>query len=102
MMRRPPRSTLFPYTTLSRSSRLTPIVETLGGPTCYLYTLTGTDNVGNTVAISIRVKAYIRAPATPPVPLATSTCNTYISGTTDYLNAQAYNLSSFDAPSPHT
>src|SRR3712207_7303258 len=33
MIRRPPRSTLFPYTTLFRSPVRVPMVETLAGPT---------------------------------------------------------------------
>src|SRR5947209_12492305 len=45
MIRRPPRSTLFPYTTLFRSITGTTQPGGIVAGYCYLYTLTGTDNV---------------------------------------------------------
>jgi Chitobiase/beta-hexosaminidase C-terminal domain len=79
------------------ASRLTPIVQTLSGPSCYLYTLTGTDNVGNTVAISTTVKVDTSAPSAPAITLAGASGNTYLSGTTAYINAQAGKSGSFQA-----
>jgi len=78
-------------------SRLTPIVQTLGGPTCYLYTLAGTDNVGNTVSITTTVKVDTSAPSAPAITLASASGNTYLSGTTAYINAQAGKSGSFQA-----
>src|SRR5438477_1896423 len=37
MIRRPPRSTLFPYTTLFRSTRLGPVLVNSKGHTLYLF-----------------------------------------------------------------
>jgi hypothetical protein len=79
------------------SSRSTPIVQALGGPSCYLYTLTGTDNVGNTAAISTTVKVDTSAPSAPAITLASASGNTYLSGTTAYINAQAGKSGSFQA-----
>jgi hypothetical protein len=79
------------------SSRLTPIAQALGGPSCYLYTLTGTDNVGNTVSISTTVKVDTSAPSAPSVSLSSASGNTYLSGTTAYINAQAGKSGSFQA-----
>ncbi|HEY8501243.1 MAG TPA: hypothetical protein VIL21_01025, partial [Solirubrobacterales bacterium] len=79
------------------SSRLTPIAQALGGPSCYLYTLTGTDNVGNAVSISTTVKVDASAPSAPSVSLSSASGNTYLSGTTAYINAQAGKSGSFQA-----
>ena len=55
------------------SSRATPISETLTGPTCYLYTLTGTDKVGNTTSITTTVKVDTSGPSAPSVTLSSAT-----------------------------
>src|SRR5205807_3330871 len=47
---------------------------------CYRYTLTGTDNVGNTVSISTTVKVDTSAPSNPSLSLANATGGTYYSG----------------------
>src|SRR5205814_6247716 len=108
--RRPRRSALFPSTTLFRSgscgsygsattisSRATPIAQSLSGPNCYLYTPTGTDNVGNTISISTTVKVDTSGPSAPAVSLSGASGNTYVSGTTAYINAQAGKSGSFQA-----
>src|SRR5205823_3676557 len=77
------------------ASRSTPISQTLTGPTCYLYTLTGTDNVGNTISISTTVKVDTSGPSAPSVSLSSASGNTFISGTTVYINAQAGKSGSF-------
>ena len=56
---------------------------------CYRYTLTGTDNVGNTVSISTVVKVDTTAPSAPVLALSAATGNTFISGTTAFVNSQA-------------
>src|SRR5213075_2675646 len=81
------------------SSRSTPIAQNLSGPNCYLYTLTGTDNVGNTVSISTTVRVDTSGPS---VPLSSATGNTYINGTTVYINAQAGKSGSFQASATST
>ena len=83
-------------------SRATPIAQTLTGPTCYLYTLTGTDNVGNTVSITTTVKVDTSGPSAPSLSLSSATGNTYISGTTAYINAQAGKSGSFQASATRT
>ena len=55
------------------SSRATPISETLTGPSCYLYTLTGTDKVGNTTSITTTVKVDTSGPSAPSVTLSSAT-----------------------------
>jgi hypothetical protein len=84
------------------SGRLTPIAQSLSGPSCYLYTLTGTDNVGNTVSISTTVKVDTSGPSAPSVSLSSASGNTYLSGTTVYLNAQAGKSGSFQASATST
>jgi hypothetical protein len=64
---------------------------------CYLYTLTGTDSVGNTTAIRTTVKVDTTPPSSPSVGLSAATGNTFISGTTVYINAQAAKEGSFKA-----
>ena len=83
-------------------SRAVPIAQTLTGPTCYLYTLTGTDNVGNTVSITTTVKVDTSGPSAPSPSLSSATGNTYISGTTAYINAQAGKSGSFQASATPT
>src|SRR5262249_4041478 len=84
------------------SSRVTPIAQNLTGPTCYLYTLTGTDNVGNTTSISTTVKVDTTGPSAPSVSLSAATGNTYISGSTVYINPQAGKSGSFQATATST
>jgi hypothetical protein len=48
---------------------------------CYRFTLTGTDNVGNTVSITTTVKVDTSAPSTPTLTLSNATGNVVISGT---------------------
>jgi hypothetical protein len=64
---------------------------------CYLYTLTGTDNVGNAASVKTTVKVDTTAPSSPTVSLSTATGNTFISGTTAYINAQAGKSGAFKA-----
>jgi hypothetical protein len=83
-------------------SRATPIAQTLSGPACYLYTLTGIDNVGNTISISTTVKVDTSAPGAPSVSLSAATGNTYVSGSTVYINAQGGRSGSFQASATST
>jgi hypothetical protein len=83
-------------------SRATPISQTLAGPNCYLYTLTGTDNVGNTTSISTTVKVDTSGPSAPSVSLSAATGNTFVSGSTVYINAQAGKSGSFQAAATST
>jgi len=69
---------------------------------CYLYTLTGTDNVGNATSVSTTVKVDTTGPSSPTVSLSTATGNTFISGTTVYINAQAGKEGSFKATGAST
>jgi Chitobiase/beta-hexosaminidase C-terminal domain len=84
------------------ASRAAPIAQTLTGPNCYLYTLTGTDNVGNTVSITTTVKVDASGPSAPSVSLSSASGNTYLSGTTAYINAQAGKSGSFQAAATTT
>jgi hypothetical protein len=63
---------------------------------CYLYTLTGADNVGNTVSISTIVKVDTSGPSVPAVTLSNAAGNTFVSGTTAYINPQSGRSGSFD------
>ena len=83
-------------------SRATPIAQTLTGPTCYRYTLTGLDNVGNTVTITTTVMVDTTGPSAPSLSLSSATGNTYINGTTAYINAQAGKSGSFQAAATST
>src|SRR5207247_5862619 len=60
------------------SSRSTPIAQNLRGASCYLYTPTGTDNVGNTVSSSTTVRVDTSGPSAPSVSLSSATGNMYI------------------------
>jgi hypothetical protein len=62
---------------------------------CYLYTLTGTDNVGNAASVSTTVKVDTTAPSSPAVQLSGATGSTFLNGTTVYVNAQAGRSGSF-------
>jgi hypothetical protein len=84
------------------SSRSTPINEALTGPSCYLYTLTGTDNVGNTISVSTTVKVDTSGPSAPSVSLSSASGNTFVSGTTVYINAQAGKSGGFQAAATST
>jgi hypothetical protein len=64
---------------------------------CYLYTLTGTDKVGNAVSVSTTVKVDTTGPSSPTVSLSNATGNTFISGTTVYISAQSGRLGTFKA-----
>jgi len=79
------------------ASRATPIAQSLSGPTCYRYTLTGTDNVGNTTSISTIVKVDTTAPGAPSITLSGATGSTFVNGTTLFINAQAGKSGSFSA-----
>ena len=63
--------------------------QTVTGPSCYRYTLTGTDNVGNVSATTTIVKVDTTAPSAPSLTLSGATGNTYATGTTVYINAQS-------------
>src|SRR5207244_4387905 len=75
---------------------------TLTGPSCYLYTLTGTDNVGNTTRLSTLAKVDTTGPSAPSVSLSSASGNTFVSGTTVYINAQAGRSGSFQAAATST
>ena len=62
--------------------------QSVSGPSCYRYTLTGTDQVGNASAISLVVSVDTTAPGTPALTLSAATGDTYISGSTVFINAQ--------------
>jgi hypothetical protein len=69
---------------------------------CYLYTLTGTDNVGNATSVATTVKVDTTGPSSPSVSLSSATGSTFISGTTVYINAQAGKEGSFKATGSST
>jgi hypothetical protein len=64
---------------------------------CYVYTLSGTDNVENEAAVSTTVKVDTTAPGAPLVALSSATGNTFVSGTTVYINPQTGKSGSFVA-----
>jgi hypothetical protein len=63
--------------------------QSVTGPSCYRYTLTGTDRVGNVAAITTVAKVDSTAPSTPALTLSGATGNTYVSGSVAYINAQS-------------
>ena len=70
--------------------------QSVSGPMCYRYTLTGTDRVGNAASTTSIVKVDTTAPGTPSLTLSAATgANTYISGSTVFINAQAGRSGSF-------
>ncbi len=69
---------------------------------CYLYTLAGVDNVGNATSVATTVKVDTTGPSSPTVSLSSATGNTFISGTTVYINAQAGKEGSFKATGSST
>ena len=70
---------------------------------CYTYTLTGTDNVGNSTTISTTVKVDTTAPVAPTITaLRCDREHFSISGTTVFINPQAGNSGSFTATATST
>jgi len=69
---------------------------------CYVYTLTGIDNVGNAASVKTTVKVDTTVPSSPNVTLSAATGGTFISGTTVYINAQAGKEGSFKATGSST
>jgi hypothetical protein len=69
---------------------------------CYVYTLNGTDNVGNAASVKTTVKVDTTGPSSPTVTLSGATTSTFISGTTVYINAQAGREGSFKATGAST
>src|SRR5690348_15606109 len=59
-------------------------------------------NVGNTISISTIVKVDTTAPSAPAITLGNATGNTFISGTTVFVNAQAGKSGSFTASATST
>jgi hypothetical protein len=84
------------------SSRATPISQTLTGPSCYLYTLSGSDNVGNTTSVTTLIKVDTTGPSVPSVSLSSASGNTFVNGGTVYINAQAGKSGSFQAAATST
>ena len=63
---------------------------------CYRYEYVVSDNVGNTTTYtSPDVMVDTSGPSAPSVSLSSATGNTYINGTTAYINAQAGKSGSF-------
>jgi hypothetical protein len=70
---------------------------------CYRYEYVVSDRVGNTTTYtSTDVKVDTGGPSAPSVSLSSATGNTYISGTTVYINAQAGKSGSFQAAATST
>jgi hypothetical protein len=63
---------------------------------CYAYVLTGTDNVGNTASVSTVVLVDTTAPSAPVSTLSGAAGNTYVTGTTVYINPQTGKSGSFN------
>jgi len=53
---------------------------------CYRYALTGTDEVGNEASVSTTVKVDTTAPGAPSVTLSSPTGNTFVNGTTVFID----------------
>jgi hypothetical protein len=53
---------------------------------CYLYTLTGTDNLGNNISISTTVKVDTSAPSAPSLTFSNASGALYASGTNAWFN----------------
>jgi hypothetical protein len=70
---------------------------------CYRYEYVVSDNVGNTTTYtSPDVMVDTTGPSAPSLSLSSATGNTYISGTTAYINAQAGKSGSFQATATST
>src|SRR6185312_9367903 len=61
---------------------------------CYLYTLTGTDNLGNTVSITSIVKVDTSSPSAPSLTLSNPSGGLYVSGTSAWFKPSS--AGSFD------
>ena len=59
---------------------------------CYRYTLTGTDNVGNSTAITTVVKVDTSAPAAPGLVLSDSSADVHTTGTTAFYRPRRQRL----------
>src|SRR5207244_4116653 len=65
---------------------------------CYQYEYVASDNVGNaTTYVSPDIKVDTSGPSAPSLSLSAASGNTYLSGTTAYINAQAGKSGSFQA-----
>ncbi|HEY5660686.1 MAG TPA: chitobiase/beta-hexosaminidase C-terminal domain-containing protein, partial [Gaiellaceae bacterium] len=65
---------------------------------CYRYEYVAADNVGNTTTYSSGdIKVDTTGPSAPAVTLSSATGNTYINGSTVYINSQAGKAGSFQA-----
>ncbi|MGZ4345572.1 MAG: hypothetical protein ACXVFB_00005, partial [Gaiellaceae bacterium] len=70
---------------------------------CYRYEYVVSDNVGNTTTYtSPDIMVDTTGPSAPSLSLSSATGNTYISGTTAYINAQAGKSGSFQAAATST
>jgi hypothetical protein len=69
--------------------------QTLTGPSCYRYTLTGTDQVGNIATTTAIVKVDTSAPTAPALTLSAASGNTYTTGTTAFISPLAGKSGSF-------
>jgi hypothetical protein len=69
----------------------------IAGGFCYRYTLTGSDNVGNEASVATTVKVDATAPGVPSVALSSALGNTFINGTTVYIDPQTGKSGSFVA-----
>ena len=56
---------------------------------CYLYTLTGTDDVGNSAPVSTTVMLDTTPPGAPTPTLSAATGNTFVNGSTVFIDPQA-------------
>jgi hypothetical protein len=83
------------WTNPTTISGATPISQTGTTGICYRYTLTGTDNLGNTASISTIVKIDTTGPTTPALAITTSGNYAYANGTTVYYNGTTGTSSSF-------
>jgi hypothetical protein len=70
---------------------------------CYQYEYVVYDNVGNsTTCVSPDIKVDTTGPSAPSVTLSSASGNTFVSGTTVYINAQAGKSGSFQAAATST
>jgi len=75
----------------------------ISGGNCYRYTLTGTDNVGNSASIQIVVKVDTTAPSfgSPALTFSTTGSFAFVNGTTVYYNGNHNTASSFTVNAPN-
>jgi hypothetical protein len=83
------------WTNPTTISGATPISQSATTGTCYRYTLSGADNVGNTASIRTIVKVDATAPTAPALAVTTSGNYAYADGTTVYYNGTTGTSSSF-------